>query len=86
MIKKALAGAALVVAAMALGTPSAMANGNDNDHRGGRDDRDHRYCDVCNSFSATEWFKGGFIELESAGGSEISGGNISGGRQVEGRW
>ncbi|WP_256107510.1 hypothetical protein [Streptomyces sp. ODS05-4] len=71
MLRKALACAALVAAATALGTVPAAAND---------DDRDH------GSFGAVEWNKGKFATLESAGGSEIAAGGWNQGGAIEATW
>ncbi|MFF8289828.1 hypothetical protein ACF068_11450 [Streptomyces sp. NPDC016309] len=73
MLRKAFACAALVAAAMAVGTVPAAAHGdNDKDDHG--------------SFHAVEWSKGKFAALESAGGSKIAAGGFNQGGAIGAEW
>ncbi|WP_344365353.1 hypothetical protein [Streptomyces gobitricini] len=73
MLRKAFACAALVTAAMALGTAPAAAYGD-------KDKDDH------GSYHAFEWNKGKFAALESAGGSKIAVGGFNQGGAIGAQW
>ncbi|MFJ8647558.1 hypothetical protein ACIRNI_15720 [Streptomyces sp. NPDC093546] len=78
MLKKALACAALVAAATALGTVPAAAYGDKDDHA----------CDTtCQAgFWSGEWKKGKFHHLEHDSGDTITSGGFHKGEFLGARW